>query len=91
MLKKIPFDKFRFAVITFEHDRYAEVDSNVRDEARKLLKSRGYHLVVANISPDDWRPYEDWWVHPSAIDPEILRRMTVTGDDTKVCEKYMLR
>jgi hypothetical protein len=72
ILLSIPFEKFKFAVITFEHDTYLSNDEKVRTISRNFLKSHGYELVVPNASPDNWRCYEDWWVHPDLIDRETL-------------------
>ena len=89
-LKRIPLDKIRFSIITFEHDQYTQVDSTILEESRSILRQHGYVLVVANIAPDDWRNYEDWWVHPAEVDPVILATMLVSGDETKCAENYML-
>ena len=90
VLLSIPFEKFRFAVITFEHDHYTDPDNSIRDKSRKYLESHGYKLVVNNIAPDDWRAYEDWWVHPELVDPAILDKMTLINDDVKKAKSYML-
>ena len=89
-LKNIPFKTHRFAVITMEHDRYAEVLPTILDESRKILSDAGYALVVRNIAPDTWRNYEDWWVHPALVRPETLIRMIDLTEKTKSCEEYML-
>jgi hypothetical protein len=89
VLYSMPFDTFKFSVITFEHDHYAQPHTNVREKARAFLKSYGYVLVASNISPDDFRPYEDWFVHPDLVDADIIKKLTVKGDDTKKAEKYM--
>jgi len=31
------------------------------------LESKGYVLVVSNVSPNDWAIYEDWWCHPDLV------------------------
>lgn len=90
ILKMIPFDKFNFAVITFEHDYYADITKSYRDKSREYLKSKGYVLVVSNVSPNDSCPYEDWWVHPKYIDSQILEKMINADDRIKHAEKYML-
>lgn len=58
-LLNCPFDKVRFSVITFEHDRYASGDS-VMIESRNFLESKGYFLVAGNINVFN-RDFEDWW------------------------------
>jgi SAM-dependent methyltransferase len=68
ILMSIPFEEFKFAVITFEHDYYSDDSKMIRDKSRKFLESYGYVMVVGNVSPDDNRPFEDWWVHPDLVD-----------------------
>jgi hypothetical protein len=91
ILLNIPFEKYRFGVITYEHDYYADPTQDFRKKSRKLLESYGYVLVAGNISPDQLeRPYEDWWVHPELVDADALQKLTQKSDDTKMAEKYML-
>ena len=78
-LKKIPFDEYKFAVITFEHDYYKEVldgvtDKKVRERSREFLISKGYILVAGDIAPDYINSYEDWWVHPELVPAEVRDR-----------------
>jgi hypothetical protein len=90
VLMKIPFELYRFAVITFEHDHYSDDNSGVRDKSRKYLESQGYELVVANIAPDKYNTYEDWWVHPKLVDREIIYKIKDTSDKTKKADDFML-
>jgi len=91
ILLSMPFEEYKFGVITYEHDHYATPDDSYREKSRKLLKSYGYLLVVGNISPDEKeRPYEDWWVHPELVDPLLLEQLQQTDDNTKMAEDYML-
>ena len=87
---KIPFDDYKFRVITYEHDHYADMSRIYREKSREFLRSKGYLLVANDISPDGVCTFEDWWVHPELIDSEILRIMTDTTDKTKAIEEYML-
>lgn len=89
VLLSIPLEKYRFAVITFEHDHYADPKSDVRTKSRKYLESYGYKLVAPNISPDDNRPYEDWYIHPELIDASKIELINEINDSTKKAEKYM--
>ena len=90
ILKMIPFEQCTFGVITFEHDYYADVTKSYRALSRNYLLSKGYLLVASNIAPDDTSAYEDWWVHPKHVDPEIIKIMLKADDTTKNAEKYML-
>ena len=57
----VPINKYRFTVITFEHDANMYWKNNVmRDVQREILDSLGYSLVVRT-------EHEDWWVDPKVI------------------------
>jgi hypothetical protein len=62
-----------------------------RDKSRRYLKSMGYEILVANVSPNDNSPFEDWWYHPDLIDPEIVNQMKSVSDETVNIVKYMIR
>ena len=47
-------------------------------------------LVVANIAPDNYNSYEDWWVHPKLVDRTIIDLMKNTSDKPKRADKYMM-
>lgn len=66
-LRKIPFDEYRFAGITFEHDRYRS-SKEIRESQRTLLRSHGYLLIAGNVKSNRFFSYEDWWVHPEIVD-----------------------
>lgn len=60
-LISVPLSKYRFSVITFEHDSQIEYNNKgMREAQREILSSLGYKLVVR-----DW--HEDWWVDPYTI------------------------
>ena len=90
ILLTIPFDTYKFAVITYEHDYYCDETKSFQEKSRKYLESYGYVRVVNNISPDDSRPYEDWWVHPDLVDSNVLNKMMCINDETKKAENYIL-
>jgi hypothetical protein len=90
ILKRLPFDKCDFKVITYEHDHYTDIEGKYRELSREFLISKGYVLVVGNISPDDISPYEDWYVHPKYIKPEIMSVMLDKSDETQKASNYML-
>ena len=74
-LKKLDneaMDRYRFAIITFEHDRYIgpHVDET-RRQSREIFKRRGYHMVFSDIS-NCGNAYEDWYVHPDLVDMEYV-------------------
>lgn len=89
ILLTIPFEVYKFAVITYEHDKYQNGDI-YQEKSKKYLESYGYIRVVNNISPDDFKPYEDWWVHPDLVNNDILNKMICVNDNIKKSEKYLL-
>jgi hypothetical protein len=48
-------------------------------------------MVVGDIAPDMNSNFEDWWVHPDLVDPEILKIMEDTLEGTKKADTYMLQ
>jgi tetratricopeptide (TPR) repeat protein len=90
ILLSIPFDRFKFAVITYEHDHYCDNRKEFQEKSKQYLESYGYVRVVNNIAPDNWRSYEDWWVHPDLVDSNILQKMLCVDDRIKKAEDYML-
>jgi hypothetical protein len=67
---------YRYSVITFEHDLYANParHADVQMAAREYLQGHGYQLVVSNVYAPKPKPspFEDWFVDPTVIDPEIF-------------------
>ena len=59
-LKKVLKSGFKFRVITFEHDFYA--DSSIKQLSRDLLISQGYELLVNDVAFNKINSFEDWWV-----------------------------
>lgn len=91
IMEKIPFDKYKFAVITYEHDHYIDMTKTYRDKSRAFLESKGYRLLVSNVSPDDMTPFEDWWVHPELIDPEIMKILEKNDGNTTDVRQYFFQ
>ena len=90
VLQKIPFDKFKFAIITFEHDLYASNDPAVKNSAREYLRSNGYVLMSNNIAVDLFKPYEDWYVHPDLVDLQKFNNLIKIDTDSMTAEQYLL-
>lgn len=70
VLKRFPFDKYKFKVITFEHDFYRGF--NTLNPSRDIFLKNGYRKIkreYMNIYDVDKRIYlsEDWWIHPELI------------------------
>ena len=84
ILLDIPFDKYKFAVITYEHDHYVDMTGTYRTKSRNYLQLMGYKLVVANVSQNENTPFEDWWVHPDLVDKETIEKFKSIQDVTDV-------
>jgi len=91
-MHRIPWDSYRFRVITYEHDSYYYKDKDFRKHSRKFLSERGYVLMAGNISPDEdrSRAFEDWWCDPKLIDPIIFLNMKSESDEHKKPYEYLL-
>jgi tetratricopeptide (TPR) repeat protein len=87
ILKRIPFDQYRFSCITFEHDYYVDVD--VRDRSRQYLLSKGYVLVAGDIAYNRTHSYEDWWIHPDLVDADIQKTLMDPNTGLKFAGDYM--
>jgi hypothetical protein len=90
ILLTIPFELYKFAVITYEHDYYCDETKSYQEKSKRFLESCGYVRVVNNISPDSMRSYEDWWVHPDLVDKQTIEKMICISDDTKKAENYLI-
>jgi GR25 family glycosyltransferase involved in LPS biosynthesis len=88
ILTAIPFEKYRFAVITYEHDHSVDVTGSYRDKSRRFLKSYGYELAVKDVAFDDEYTFEDWWVHPDLVNPDIVSQMKSVNTDVTNIVKY---
>lgn len=91
ILQNLPLDRYKAAVITYEHDAYCDVTQMYARLSREYLTALGYVLVVPNVSPDGESAFEDWWVHPDLIDPEILAEMLPSpADEITPIDDYIL-
>jgi len=90
ILTKIPFDKYKFAVITYEHDYYADVSKSFKQRSRDFLISKGYELVLSNIAPREGFDYEDWYVHPDLVDRETIDKIKNIDDTVKLARNIFL-
>jgi hypothetical protein len=90
-LKKLPMDKYRFSVITYETDYYnknmgeAEAE-RVRTESRQIFDSYGYEMVVGNIGN-----FEDWYVDPLVVSKEIIQKMKESSEYNLEAKQYIYK
>lgn len=87
ILISMPWTTRRFAVITFEHDYYA--DKSVRDSSRAFLKNQGYELIAGDVAFDDKHSYEDWWVHPDLVSTATRDLLRSASPGTKPADQYL--
>lgn len=91
VLLSIPFDKYKFGVITYEHDHYIDITRSYRDKSRQYLLSFGYKLIVPNVAPYGRFSFEDWWIHPDLISAEIISKLKCDDLNKINCvESYFL-
>lgn len=95
-LKRIPFNDYRFSVITYETDAYdfapTKQDSiNRRNESREILLSHGYELIVGNIcNTSPLYPFEDWYVDPTVVSPELIKLFKNSEEYNLTSDFFML-
>lgn len=88
-LKKIPFNKYKFSVITYETEAFYS-SKEIKNESRNILKQHGYELIagdVCNIGDD---PYEDWYVHPELVSKDIINIIKNTENCNLTSDKILL-
>ena len=91
VLKKLPFDQYRFRIITFEHECYCE-GPEVKLASREFLISQGYQLVVSNVSHLGISvDYEDWWCHPDLVDVDRFQLHMSNNDSIKNYQIYFYK
>lgn len=90
VLNKIPFDKYKFAVITYEHDYYLDETKTYKDKSRDFFLSKGYELVLSNISINGTQDFEDWYVHPELIEKEIVNKIKSVGSEIKIAKNIFI-
>ena len=74
------FDKYKFRVITFEHDKYTGwCGEDTRTRSREIFERRGYLRVFGdvkhNLSPQWCVAFEDWYVMPELVDMNLVNRI----------------
>ena len=87
-LKRLPHDGYRFSVITFETDVFAG-NQHIQQQAQTFLQDLGYQLLIKNVAVKNyptstWEAFEDWYIDPTIIDPDIAQVFLDTTDAKKL-------
>lgn len=88
VLLSIPFDDYKFGVITYEHDYYNDISRSYRERSRKYLSMMGYILIVPDVAPTPWSSFEDWWVHPDLVDIDKMLKMRYNDGEVHQVDEY---
>jgi hypothetical protein len=93
ILTKIPFDDYKFRIITYEHDYYQDETKSFKNKSRKYLEKKGYKLFISNVSTNGKNSFEDWWVHPDLIDinDDRISILNSTTDKIKIIKDMFLK
>ena len=90
LLNNTIMNDYKFATITFEHDIYCGNHFNTREISRNIFCSKGNILVFPDVCvfwQDNYKPFEDWYVHPDLIDINyinlIKQTKSMSCDDIK--------
>lgn len=86
-LKKIPFNKYEFMVLQFQHNS-CWWGPEFRKESREILRNLGYICLVPDVAVNEKDNYEDWWVHPQIAQ----RKQRMRGKNTlNFSYQYMIK
>ena len=69
----LPFNKYKFRFITYEHDHYTDVTKSYREKSRMFLHSMGYKILINDVVPFGEYSFEDWWYHPDLVDEDRVK------------------
>jgi hypothetical protein len=86
VLKKFPFDKYKFGVVTYQHDFYRGFDTVkpsrdifIKNGYRKVTKE---HMKKFEKETPIWLS-EDWWIHPDIVNvqedclDQVIKELTL--------------
>lgn len=79
LVKRFPFDKYQFKVMTFETDIYQGDDSRKRACQEALAPYPQYAPLLEDAKVDGLE-WEDWWINRDLIDPAIVAKATKSMD-----------
>ena len=88
-LKKIPFDKYKFAVITYETEAYYAPEA-IKNKSREIIEGNGYELIIGDVCNHGNDPFEDWYVHPDLVARKIINIMKNLRNSNYTPDKIFL-
>lgn len=83
VLQILPFNEYKFKVITIEHDFYLH-GGLYRDKQREILLKNGYMLLCEDVLVEQSgsnppkttvEPFEDWWIKREFFTNELVERI----------------
>lgn len=83
-LKRILDANVTFKVMTLEHENF-KTGTSVTNESRDLLYSLGYDILFKDVSFNDGRTWEDWWVNPYLLPNKNILSLTNSNLNYNVC------
>ena len=87
-LRVLPLDRYRFSIVTLEHDAY-NGSTVARQESRALLSANEYELVFGNVAIGG-REFEDWWLDAAAFDRATIDKFKRDSDEPLESNQYVL-
>jgi hypothetical protein len=81
-LKQLDLNIYRFTVITFETDAYAN-DGMIIKESREIFKHYGYQLVASNVKYQR-NVFEDWYVDPTIVSAETWQKFICNNTESQI-------
>lgn len=84
-IKRFPFDKYEFKVLTFETDLYLDGD-NRKNECFNVLNKYGfYDRILENAKYGDWE-FEDWWINTKYINVPVRGKSIRTENFVRILQ-----
>jgi len=91
ILQRLPWNQYKFQLITFEHDCYT-AGPEIKQQSREFLYTQGYRLVVNNVSEQGVSvDYEDWWAHPELVNLDRFKLHQFVDDTIKDYRQYLYK
>ena len=76
VLALMPFETYKFKILTFEHDSYRN-GYLIKIVSRLFLRNYGYFCAFKNVKATGFGKYEDWWIHPDYISRRHAREAVI--------------